>query len=275
MKNLSPLRNYKSYYTKIAKSKRKAARVSLALIETDVLDRFDLYLRHVTHNNLELITHSPFSPSEKKHLRSCYNLDLDEMAKLEKKIKDFQSDFLIAECQYCNIGTPETLDHYLPKGKFPEFATFSKNLIPCCWRCNLDKKEKFLTAGVRSFINIYYDTLPNVEYLRCTIIYRHGNPIACFDIIPNRVLGQMNQIVINHYKYLGLFEKFRHRSNTYIGNIRQSIMQNLAITSRQQAIDFLNRECVIKQNSHGINHWHAILYKGLASSNDFLVQCGY
>ena len=34
------------------------------------------------------------------------------------------------KCPFCGIGTVSTLDHYLPKSKYPALATTPKNMIP-------------------------------------------------------------------------------------------------------------------------------------------------
>lgn len=44
-------------------------------------------------------------------------------------------------CPICRAGTPDTLDHYLPKGKMPTLAVVPNNLIPTCSACNSAKHE--------------------------------------------------------------------------------------------------------------------------------------
>jgi 5-methylcytosine-specific restriction endonuclease McrA len=39
-------------------------------------------------------------------------------------------------CPVCGRDSLGTLDHYLPKSEYAEYAFFSKNLIPACDRCN-------------------------------------------------------------------------------------------------------------------------------------------
>ncbi|UTW59651.1 hypothetical protein KFE96_04935 [Kordiimonas sp. SCSIO 12603] len=45
------------------------------------------------------------------------------------------------ECPFCaGIGTPENLDHFLAKSKFPQFSVFPNNLVPSCRDCNMGEK---------------------------------------------------------------------------------------------------------------------------------------
>src|SRR5690349_5881934 len=39
-------------------------------------------------------------------------------------------------CPFCGIGIVNTVDHYLPKTKFPILSVTPTNLIPCCRDCN-------------------------------------------------------------------------------------------------------------------------------------------
>jgi hypothetical protein len=45
------------------------------------------------------------------------------------------------ECPFCGgIGTPLTLDHFLPKAKHPTFSVLPINLVPACRDCNMGAK---------------------------------------------------------------------------------------------------------------------------------------
>jgi 5-methylcytosine-specific restriction endonuclease McrA len=58
-------------------------------------------------------------------------------------------DVMRAVCQYCGFPAPETLDHFLEKARFPELSLYKRNLIPCCWVCNHDRKASFSSNGER------------------------------------------------------------------------------------------------------------------------------
>ena len=46
-------------------------------------------------------------------------------------------------CPFCGVGTVNTLDHYLPKKRFPVFSVTPNNLIPACTWCQGAKDEYF------------------------------------------------------------------------------------------------------------------------------------
>src|SRR3546814_3004594 len=54
-------------------------------------------------------------------------------------------------CPACGEpGTPNTLDHYLPKGRYPHFCVTPLNLFPMCDACQQAKGEKTGDADSRS-----------------------------------------------------------------------------------------------------------------------------
>src|ERR1700752_4045329 len=184
MKNLIPLKQKRSYWNAIVNNKGLVDRIPLQAIRLTVMGRFNIYAQHSTPITLEAITISPFQPPSTniKLLKRCYSKSAS-LSNLKKRIKKRQNVLLRAECQYCNIGEPNTFDHYLPKADFPEFSALSINLIPCCSKCNTNKDQHWLLPnGNRKIINYYYDTLPTVNYLDCIIVYKNNIPKAEFTL---------------------------------------------------------------------------------------------
>lgn len=69
------------------------------------------------------------------------------------------------ECPFCAIGAPKNLDHFLPKGEFPQYAVFPYNLVPSCLDCNLGEKSDDVAQVAEAQIihpysdeNIYFTT---------------------------------------------------------------------------------------------------------------------
>lgn len=61
-------------------------------------------------------------------------------------------------CPYCaGIGSSRTLDHYLPKSKFPAFSVHPLNLVPACRDCNTDAGAGFPMLPNEQLIHPYLD----------------------------------------------------------------------------------------------------------------------
>ncbi|HWX51538.1 MAG TPA: hypothetical protein VNZ61_26125 [Roseomonas sp.] len=83
-------------------------------------------------------------------------------------IRDHEFDL----CPACGEpGAPNTLDHYLPKSKFPHLSIIPANLFPMCDACQAKKLEKTGDAHhPRFFIHPYFDvfSLPRIVDLVVT-----------------------------------------------------------------------------------------------------------
>lgn len=82
-------------------------------------------------------------------------------------------------CPICQVTPVNSLDHYIPKDKYPLYAVHPRNLIPCCTTCNGHKSENiFSTTGERIYWNAYIDSV-NQRYLYCNITIDNGNIPKC------------------------------------------------------------------------------------------------
>ncbi|WP_431882095.1 HNH endonuclease [Micromonospora chalcea] len=60
----------------------------------------------------------------------------------------------------CGRVTPTTIDHFLPKDKYPEFSLFVNNLVPVCPDCNRYKSTLTGSQEEGRFFHAYYDDVP-------------------------------------------------------------------------------------------------------------------
>ena len=274
MKNLTPLTRKISYWDNIVNSKNLAERMPLQAIRTNVLNRIAVYTNHTNPNRLEAIPASPFAVPNIALLKGCYSKS-DNLATLKTRIREKQNDLLRSECQYCNIGEPNTFDHYLPQFYFPEFSALSINLIPCCSKCNIEKGKEWLLLGNRKIINYYYDTLPNVDYLNCTIVYRNNVPQADFNISAAVLPANIRATIENHYNTLLLKERYKQRSNSEIIDVLNAITPSIGIMTRAQIQTNLKTEAANMKVSKGRNYWRAIIRIALSNSPRFLSDAGF
>lgn len=89
-------------------------------------------------------------------------------SKLNKLLLERRNEHELSFCPYCgNPMIPDTLDHFIPKGKWPEFSIFPNNLVPQCRGCAPVKGENYYCAESNSamFIHpIYFDFLENFRF---------------------------------------------------------------------------------------------------------------
>ena len=63
-------------------------------------------------------------------------------------------------CPLCGVSQASTLDHFLPKSKYPTLSVTPANLIPSCRDCNMKK-----SSNVTLPVHLYYDIIPDDIWL--------------------------------------------------------------------------------------------------------------
>jgi hypothetical protein len=74
------------------------------------------------------------------------------------------------KCPLCSVRTADTIDHYLPKMKYPVYALTPITLVPSCTICNEDKHTSFPTKSEEQTLHPYYDDIDGVPWLHATVI---------------------------------------------------------------------------------------------------------
>lgn len=239
---------------------------------------FERYLTYDTlKNNLEGITSSTIIDTEDKDaLHSCYTRNSKgflEGAVVTKIIKA-QSAQHKQNCPYCGLDKPRTIDHYLPKGKFPEFSVFPPNLIPCCGYCNQKKSSTWLTNGKRHFLNLYFDEIPSdIPFLFAEMEYREGELVpSCTFTIENKhnIDHELFELIVQHYTRLQLLNEFSESVEERLSSIQDEIVHNPETI--EDIKDALVRKYHTNVRKFGLNHWESSFLKSLINTPEFFVN---
>lgn len=177
-------------------------------------------------------------------------------------------------CPYCGIAETSTLDHYLPKEKYPQFAVFSKNLVPCCSPCNELKTDLVLNAGtsVRVFLHPYFDAIPRVAFLSVAVNLA-GNAMALkFSVngLPG-VSTIVLQQVQAHFRTLKLAQRYPRNALEYLRSQRHDYRRFYRAGGSGRVRNELGHEASKFENDLGPNHWRTVLCRELAGHAQF---CG-
>lgn len=94
----------------------------------------------------------------KEELKDVYSSHMVGKSKPARAIYDsLLSRAPMGRCPFCGIGQASTLDHYLPKTKYPQLSVLPLNLIPSCKDCNTGKSTNVpLTTGEQC-LHPYFD----------------------------------------------------------------------------------------------------------------------
>jgi 5-methylcytosine-specific restriction endonuclease McrA len=100
----------------------------------------------------------------KKNLATLY-ARLRDNKKARSIYEDIRADASPGKCPYCGSGTIGTLDHYLPKMRYPLFTITPANLVPSCERCNGKKCDKLVVAPDKQTLHPYFDDFWDERWL--------------------------------------------------------------------------------------------------------------
>ncbi|WP_156943477.1 5-methylcytosine-specific restriction endonuclease McrA (plasmid) [Ensifer sp. WSM1721] len=172
-------------------------------------------------------------------------------------------------CPACGEeGTPNTLDHYLPKEAFPHFAITPANLAPMCDTCQLIKGTETLDdQGRRIFLHPYYDDFLNTQVVRL-VIGRPFNAPEDFVLQPVQDLpDDLSALVQRHIDGLELQRR-------YGAFFRDEYMRLLRLTQevRNAGRDICDDIPTFKRmhELRAVNVWPHIFYAAVSQDEELL-----
>jgi hypothetical protein len=176
------------------------------------------------------------------------------------------------ELQFCpscgEDGTPNTLDHYLPKRSFPEYSILSINLFPMCDICQGKKKANTLSVdGEKLFIHPYYDDFITDQIIELVVSPPYNAPTN-FRIEAKSSLSQSQKKLVNHQiEELSLHIRYsKFLKDEYIRLLK------LVVIMRRKEFDVLAQIQSFHDMAEmkSINTWSQVFYAGVLSNDDLL-----
>lgn len=271
MKNLNPYNgDAKSEYKNAVARKPKIsdARIRLNSVEANVLIAYDNYKKNFDSNSLHTTVAHGFSADIKNDLKDMYDYQNRIIKNIRANITNQQIITIQNTCQNCTIDTVCTMDHVLPKEKFPEFAVNGHNLFPCCSICNEYKSE---IIGATSFLNLFLDKLPDVQYLFVSI-YQDLDSVNFRFYLSNKGKLIDNALYVNienHYANLHLLDRMTVASRTYLSAFISSNKPHYRRYGKDYIIETVHESINECRNAYGYNYWKCSLELALIESADF------
>jgi hypothetical protein len=269
MKHVSPP-NIDDAHTldQIIAAKRPLRRNLLRSIQPQVVIAYENYTD--TAPGLESLSVIQIEKEKAEALRHAYTVNTAPMS--EQRLM-LMKPLDVTHCPYCNVGESSTLDHYVPKELYPEFAVLSKNLVPCCSSCNTRKGERFVSedANIRLLLHPYYDVIPEEAVLSLDARIVDSSMILNYRIsqppnIDEELLGKLR----THFEILDLANRYRINALVYLREQRHSLHR---LYGDEEDGDRVSRELIQYaedcESEYGFNHWRAVLCRELALYSEF------
>ena len=172
-------------------------------------------------------------------------------------------------CPACGEdGTPNTLDHYLPKGSYPEFAIAPPNLTPMCDICQGEKLDRTLDGDdQRLFLQPYFDQFLGTQVLVLIIEPPYHAP-APARIEPNPGLPVPQfALVQRHLEALDIPRRFnRFFRDQYVRLLKLT----RAIREKDQNVRESLQTFETMAASKSVNSWLHVFYAGVLANEELL-----
>lgn len=281
LQSIEPLNisNTFDYYVEIVKKKQGDRKKILYGVEdsntvtfSDLYDRIKFKYSYYDNNTntLENIEQSAYEADEKEALLHCYNVETIKLFDLKNKIIKNQSGYYQTHCAYCDIGTISTMDHFIPKDDFPEYAIHPYNLIPACSICNGKKLDAFLkNDGSLLVFNPYFEVEGN-PILGLNIEFLRSNKSFSFNI------EILNEAYSAYFNRLDIVSRYKKMMIGIFDDIRNSLMESFyGHCNNYSSIEQYNVNQIKQLNKTkerwlkdcGINSIHYLLYDAFLKSN--------
>ncbi|AOE85885.1 hypothetical protein [Pseudomonas sp. TCU-HL1] len=234
-------------------------------IEAEWKARTEVYLQHGgSPEHVPLWTEVP--AERKKSFRTLYTHPKDGSA--QGIVLDDLNGHDLNLCPACGeFGKPNTLDHYLPKGKYPHFSVTPANLFPMCDSCQKEKLEKTHTAKEpRLFLHPYYDDFVESQIIRVVIEPPYDAPSFRLEL-SDWLSPEQRAVVLSHVRELAIEKRFA----TFF-KAESMRIQKLAVKAREAGMpveDSLELFRSIHEDP-SLNSWQHLYYRAVLDNRDML-----
>jgi hypothetical protein len=171
-------------------------------------------------------------------------------------------------CPLCDIGTVNTLDHYLPKKHYPVLAVTPNNLVPACQWCQWEKGEAYPNEAADQPLHPYYDDAEFAIWLSAVVEQTVPATFRFYVEAPEGWDPVFCQRLRSHLKTYGLSRLYARNAGGQLAGIRLRL-HRLFDAGGADAVRSYLREEVESWQRESLNSWRAVMYRAAIASKWF------
>jgi len=176
-------------------------------------------------------------------------------------------------CPYCGVGSVETLDHFLPKGRYSRFSILPINLVPSCRDCNTTKADDVCRYESASSHPYFEDAAVMTDQWLQAEILEAGEILAVYTATPPDHWPERRATrITNHFNALGLARRYGIQAATRMMFYADFIAEMRKNAGEDVMINVLNLYVSGEVRAAGVNSWQAALAKAVLKSEYFLEE---
>lgn len=208
-----------------------------------------------------------------KELKNVYTAQM-----VQAKGRVYYDQLLIAAprglCPLCSHREATTLDHYLPKSKYPRLSIVPINLIPSCKDCNTGKLADYPMGPNDETLHPYYDNIENVLWLNA--IVNKTTPVSLsFNVKPPASWDTLlTNRVISHLDCFNLNILYATQSARRLSGMKYNLEKIYSSGAGQVGIEKYLTDEATSNAAINLNSWETAMFKAL-SEDDWFCSTGF
>ena len=208
---------------------------------------------------------------KQKELKKLYS---NYMVPKKKPGRIFYDQILIlanGKCPLCSIGHASTLDHYLPKSKFPIFSVTPLNLVPACRDCNHEKNDAAATRAEDQVLHPYFDDgkFYSEKWIYAKVDKTNPPSISFYPKPPTHWDTISKKRAEAHFSDFNLARKYGIEASDELTSLIDQLKKNMKGFNKNQIAQHL---LSVADSISLINHWKTVMYTELANDDCFAVE---
>lgn len=168
-------------------------------------------------------------------------------------------------CPLCAQRTTETLEHHLPKSKYPIYSVVPVNIFPACSSCNKIKLDAISNAPETEPIHPYFDNVEDELWLKAEVIETKPASLRFYTIKPDNWDDVKYARIENHFRLFELEKLYASHSAEELINYNYRINNMFETGGVQSVRDFLEDSWLSMRNAN-LNSWQTATYEALFNS---------
>lgn len=209
-----------------------------------------------------------FGGVTKKEFKDLYTAHMVPRSKPARSIYDsILSRAPLGRCPLCGFGHASTLDHYLPKSKYPQLSVLPLNLVPSCTDCNSGKLANIAAAEDQQSLHPYFDhaQFVNEQWLFAKVVQSSPVTIRYYVQAPAHWSNTSKSRVEAHFRAFKLAKRYSIEASDQLTSLRNTLQTYLKISGAAAVRQHLFIEAQSYSDKHK-NSWQTAMFQALANS---------
>jgi len=207
-----------------------------------------------------------------QEMKNIYN---DKFAKKGQPGRDIYDRLLntpkLNKCPICGHRVVSTLDHHLPKAKYPALAVTPVNLIPSCFDCNKTKTSVRPLTAAEETIHPYFDDIEEDLWLKAEVIEQRPMGFKFFVSQPDNWDELKYMRVKNHLKIFKLRKLFSiNAAEEY--SMRELTLRKIYMKSGPEGLKTQLKDFAESTEAVHLNSWQSAMYRALETSEWYVKE---